>query len=224
MVCVTRRMTLMLLMLPAASVTHAADAPLPLSPAQIALFETPHLASIVSPVHLFYAFSREETGHPVIADEIWLDVRPAEGGGRHDVYPHFLTGERHINYPSALGFLGNPLIIFALDRDTRELSAATGGSPNWFRQRFRSALLDRATTEPGQVSAAGQAAPVEALTVSLAPFENEQRAQRFQNLRYTFILSNAVPGGVVKIQSIVPAGPHGPLIAESITYRGARAP
>ncbi|MBC9178187.1 hypothetical protein [Pseudoroseomonas ludipueritiae] len=203
---------------------HAADPPPALSPAQVALFETPHLASVRNPLWLDYAFRREETGRPTVTDRISLEVRHVGEDGRHDVYPEFLTGERRIAYPPALGFLGNPLLIFALDRDTRELSAATGGSMNWFRGRFRMALLERATLERSQVAAAGQAAPVEAIRIEVTPFDHERRAGRFQALRYVFTLSDAVPGGIVEIRSIVSSGPDAPEIMESITFAGARAP
>ncbi|MBO1075554.1 hypothetical protein [Roseomonas marmotae] len=224
MVQISRRAVMLLGMLLGPPLAHAAEAPPPLSPAQIALFETPHLARITDPLRLDYTFRREEAGHPAVTDQISLDIRRIRDDGRHDVYADFLTGERHIAYPPAMGFLGNPLLIFALDRDTRELSAATGGSRNWFRGRFRAALLDGATLRQGPVAAAGQPAPVEATTVEVTPFQNEKRAGRFQSLRYVFILSEAVPGGIVEIRSAVPDGPDGPAITESITFSGARAP
>jgi hypothetical protein len=203
---------------------HAAEAPPPMSPAQIALFETPHLASIRKPLRLDYDFRREETGQPAVTDRISLEIRRVGEDGRHDVYPEFLTGERRIAYPPAMSFLGNPLLLFALDRDTRELSAATGGSPQWFRGRFRMALVDHATLRHSQISAAGLAAPVDATEVEVAPFDNERRAGRFQALRYVFVLSDAVPGGIVEIRSTVPAGADTPEITESIVFAGAQAP
>ena len=56
---------------------------------------------------------------------IRLEIRAAQDPGRRDVHPEFLTGPRALRYPPALGFRGNPLLLFALDRDARELSAAT---------------------------------------------------------------------------------------------------
>lgn len=224
MVQITRRMAMLLGMSLAPAVAGAQEAPPPLSPAQVALFETPHLAGILAPLKLDYAFHREEEGRPAVTDRITLDIRHVAENGRHDVYPEFLTGERRIDYPPAMGFLGNPLLLFALDRDTRELSAATGGSVNWFRGRFRAALLDRATLRHGPVPAAGQPVPVEATIVELTPFEDERRAGRFQTLRYVFTLSDAVPGGIIDMRSTVLAGPDGPAVAESITFEGVRAP
>lgn len=224
MVRVTGPVALLLGWLLVLPMAQAEDSPPSMSPAQIALFETPHLASIRNPLWLDYAFRREEAGQPAVTDRISLEVRHVREDGRHDVYPEFLTGERRIAYPPALGFLGNPLLLFALDRDTRELSAATGGSTNWFRGRFRMALLDHATLQHSQVTAAGQTTPVEALQVEVVPFDHERRAGRFQTLRYVFTLSDAVPGGIVEIRSTVLGSSASPEIVESITFAGVRTP
>lgn len=224
MVRVTGPVALLLAALLVSSPARAEESPPPMSPAQIALFETPHLASIRNPLWLDYTFRREESGRPDVTDRISLEIRSVKEDGRHDVYPEFLTGERRIAYPPALGFLGNPLLLFALDRDTRELSAATGGSTNWFRGRFRMALLNHATLQHSQVPAVGQAAPVEATRIEVTPFDNERRAGRFQTLHYVFTLSDAVPGGIVEIRSTVSGAPDVPEIVESITFAGVRAP
>lgn len=204
--------------------THAAESPPPLSPAQIALFETPHLASVRQPLWLDYDFQREETGRATVRDRISLEIRRVGADGRHDVYPEFLTGERRIAYPPALGFLGNPLLIFALDRDTRELAAATGGSQHWFRARFRTALLNGAPLQHSEATVAGQPQRVEATRIEVEPFGNERRAGRFQALRYVFILSDAVPGGIVEIRTTVPESSGSGGITESIVFAGVRAP
>jgi len=224
MVRVAGPVALLLGALLALPIARAAEAPPPMSPAQIALFETPHLASIQNPVRLDYRFRREETGRPTVTDSISLEIRRIGEDGRHDVYPEFLTGERRIAYPPALGFLGNPLLIFAMDRDTRELSAATGGSQHWFRGRFRTALMNSATLQHSQVPVAGLPAPVEATRIEVEPFGNERRAGRFQALRYVFVLSGAVPGGIAEIRSTVPGDTDVPEIVESIVFAGTHAP
>jgi len=194
----------------------------PLSPAQIALFETPHLAAVHAPLSLDYAFRREEEGRPTVDDRITLEVRAVRPDGRHDVYPEFLTGERRIAYPPALGFLGNPLLMFALDRDTRELSAATGGSAAWFRTRIRQALVDQATLRETGWRTAGAAESVPATEIEIAPFQGEPRARRYQERRYTFVLVGAVPGGIAEIRTTLPAGDGRGAIVESIVFAGTR--
>ncbi|KAA2213509.1 hypothetical protein [Teichococcus oryzae] len=219
---ITRRMALLLATACPAYRSIAAEVP-PLSPAQIALFETPHLASIKQPTRLSYAFRREEAGRAPVDDRIVLEVRRVSDDGRHDVHAEFLTGDRRINYPPALGFKGNPLLLFALDRESRELASATGGSMNWFRGRFRRALVDEAETLQEQVKLAALPHAVAAQRIIVMPYGGEPRARRFQGLRYDFVLSGAVPGGILQMLTTVPAAEDGPAMAESITYSGSEA-
>lgn len=195
----------------------------PLSPAQVALFETPHLDAIHHPLKLDYAFRREEEGREAVEDRITMEVRAAQPDGRHDVHPEFLTGERRIPYPAALSFRGNPLLMFALDRDTREIAAATGGSVTWFRNRLRRALVDQAPLRWTTLRPAGTDAPVPAIEIEMAPFRGEARARRYQERRYLFLLAEAVPGGVAEIRTTLPAGEGRGAIVETIVFTGVRA-
>ncbi len=190
-----------------------------MSPAQLALFETPHLASLHPPLRLDYAFRREEAGKEPVADTIRLAVHPSAGGnGCCDVSPEFLTGPRAIRYPQASNFRGNPLLLFALDRDARELSAATGGTPTWFRNRFRQALATAAEMRPAEIEHDGRR--VGASVITLRPYEGEPRAGRYQHRRYAFTLSEAVPGWVYAIRTELPAsGEAGPVV-ETIAFAG----
>lgn len=198
----------------------AADARAALSPAQVALFETPHLASLRPPVRLDYAFRREGAGEEPVEDTIRLEVRASAGqDGKRDVSPEFLTGPRALRYPPALGFLGNPLLIFALDRDVRELSAATGGTANWFRNRFRRALAESAEVRPGEIEFEGRRLP--ATVIALRPYAGEPRAGRFQERRYAFALSEALPGWFHAIRTELPAAGERGAVSESIVFAGA---
>jgi hypothetical protein len=187
-----------------------------LSPAQLALFETPHLASVRTPQDLAYAFRREEEGRAPVEDRITMEVRAVHGDGGHDVYPEFLTGERRLPYPPALGFRGNPLLMFALDRDTRELAAATGGSASWFRNRIRRAFAEGATLRETRLGTAP------AVEIEIQPFQGEPRARRYQERRYRFLLSETVPGGIAEIRTVLPAGDGQGRVEESITFAGSQ--
>src|SRR5579872_6783063 len=80
-------------------VLAATDETPPLSPAQIALFETDHLKAIRHAERLEYRYRREasEAGGGY-DDRVDLDVRPREDGGKN-VWVDFLSGERHRPYP-----------------------------------------------------------------------------------------------------------------------------
>lgn len=189
-----------------------------MSPAQLALFETPHLASLRPPLRLDYNFRREETGKEPVSDAIRLAVRASAGGDGFDVSPEFLTGPRALHYPPALNFRGNPLLLFALDRDTRELGAATGGTPNWFRNRFRRALAEAAEVRPAEVEHDGRR--VAASVIALRPYDGEPRAGRYRHRLYAFTLSEAVPGWVQAIRTELPASGEAGAVVESIAFAG----
>ncbi len=194
------------------------DARAAMSPAQIVLFETPHLASLRPPVRLDYAFRREEAGKEPVADAIRLSVRASAGGDGFEVSPEFLTGPRALPYPPASSFRGNPLLLFALDRDTRELSAATGGTQAWFRNRFRQALAAGSEVRGAAIEHEGRRAA--ATVVTLRPYRGEPRAGRYQDRLYAFTLSEAVPGWVHAIRTELPAadGGAGVAVVESIAF------
>jgi hypothetical protein len=191
----------------------------PLSAAQLALFESPHLAGLQPPTQLEYLFRREEEGREPVEDTILLDVRAAGEPGRFDVTPQFLSGARNLAYPTARGFRGNPLLLFALDRDARELAAATGGTMHWFRERMRRALLHAATQREHKVDFGGQRVP--AVSFEVAPFGGEPRAGRFQARRYAFTLAEAVPGRIHSVLSEMPIG-EGATLRELIAFRDVR--
>ena len=200
----------------AAPRTHAQ----PLSPAQIALFESAHLAGLSAPTSLEYGFRREEEGREPVEDTVRLEVRASAETGRFDVIPEFLTGQRNLAYPPARGFRGNPVLLFALDRDARELAAATGGTPHWFRERMRRAFLHAAAQREHEVELDGRS--VAATSFEVVPFVGEPRARRFQSRRYVFTLADAVPGRIHSLLSDTPAGEGGGAVTEVIAFRGAR--
>jgi hypothetical protein len=191
----------------------------PLSAAQLALFETPHLSAIREATRLDYAFRREEEGRDPVEDRISLDVRPLAEGDRRDVGVEFLTGPRNLPYPPARGFRGNPLLLFALDRDARELAAATGGTMHWFRERIRRGFAEAAEGQGFELEFEGSRVP--ATRFELRPFGGEPRARRFQARRYAFVLADAVPGMVHSITSETPGGEGGGALREVILFRSA---
>jgi len=202
----------------------AAAMPLPLAAqeltqAQILLFETPHLAALQPPLWLDYDFLREAEGAPPLGDTIRLAVTNGAEPGRRDVMPEFLTGSRAIRFPPAQGFRGNPLLLYALDRAQRELAAATGGAPDWFRNRIRRALAESATTRTVTLPFAG--GEVAATEIAFTPFTGEPRARRHQDCRFRFVLAEAVPGWIAEFATDLPAGEGGGAVRESIRFAAA---
>lgn len=181
-----------------------ADDPRPLSPAQVALFETPHLRNVDRPETLDYGFTREGPGG--FADTVALHVRRVNPDGTKSLAFDYLTGEHRVAFPELDNFNGNPLLMLTLERDVNEMKEAVGVSAAYFRNKVREAFVTKATVADGTFDLAGAAVPARVITVQ--PFAEEQRLERIPSLqakRYTFVLADAVPGMLAEISIDTPA-------------------
>ena len=204
--------------------TAETEADRPLSQAQIELFRTPHLGNVRQPGALVYDFTRY--GPAGFTDRVTMHVREVRDDGTRDVSFDFLTGERRESHPPVQGFSGNPLLMIFLEHDVRTLKESIGVSTTYWRNRIRDALLDRATVEDVTATVGGQAVP--ARKVSVRPFEKEDRLRRVPPVRdklYTFILADAVPGGIVEIRTdmLADAGLGVPAAGESLVFNQSAA-
>ena len=204
-----------------ASQTAAAEDQRPLSPAQIALFETPHLQNVRQPETLDYEIVRSgETG---FTDKILVHVRAIRPDGSKDLSFDFMSGPRRLVYPELDSFRGNPLVMLTLERDVLEMRATLGLSAAYFRNRIRQSFVDQALVADTQVSIAGQMVPGRAVTVR--PFARDDRLNRLptvQNKSYVFVLADGVPGGIAELRIEMPGDPltHLPPYSERISFVG----
>jgi hypothetical protein len=205
-----------------AGAAPAAAADPPLSPAQVALFESDHLKDIHRPVVLDYSFHHQGGAEGDYDDEVSADIRDIRQDGSKDVWINFLNGEHKLNLPPAQGFNGNPLLMVFLEHDASEMRALTGGSVQYFRNRISEAFADRAEMHPVEVKSG--AATVKAVEIDVAPFRNDPHLARFPALAgktYHFILSDAVPGSVYQISTTLAAtGDGNGAFEEQLTYAG----
>ena len=181
-----------------------ADDPRPLSPAQAALFETPHLRNVDHPETLDYGFTREGPGG--FADTVALHVRRVNPDGTKSLAFDYLTGEHQVRFPELDNFHGNPLLMLTLERDVNEMKEAVGVSTSYFRNKIREAFVTKAAVADGTFDLGGAAVPARVITVQ--PFAEEQRLERIPSLqakRYTFVLADAVPGMLAEIRIDTPA-------------------
>jgi hypothetical protein len=198
------------ILLPAIESSAAENEAPPLSQAQIALFESDHLGGIGHAERLEYRFAREAAAATPddigsYTDRVDLDVRPGADGGK-DVWTDFLSAERHVPFPPLMDFHGNPLIMFFLERDVGEMHRLTGGTATYFRNRIRQAFVDQAQVKMIELQRDGKSMP--ATEITLTPFVQDPHVAVFPGLaekRYRFVLSDAVPGRIVEIQSQAPS-------------------
>ena len=205
---------------PARAQPAAAEADRPLSRAQVELFRTPHLGNVRQPEALRYDFMRY--GPAPFTDSVTVHVREARLDGTRDVSFDFLTGARREQHPPAEGFSGNPVLMAFLEHDIRTLKESIGVSTTYWRNRIRDALLERAMVEDVTATVDGREVP--ARRVSVRPFEAENRLRRVPPVRdklYTFLLADAVPGGIVELRTDMAADAElgVPAAGESLVFR-----
>jgi hypothetical protein len=194
----------------------------PLSAAQIALFESDHLAAIEHPASLDYIF-RHDDSEPY-QDTVALVLREVHPDGSKDVSVEFLSGDRRVEFAPVTRFHGNPLIMYFLEYDVRRMHEATGGSALYFRNRIREAFIDQAELADASITLDGR--PARATAITLQPYRNDPGIERYAAFRdksYRFVLADAVPGKVYEIEASVPAdGAASPAVVDRVTYEEIR--
>lgn len=195
----------------------------PLSPAQVALFETSHLQNVSQPETLEYSYVRE--GGVNVTDTVDVDVKQVNPDGTKNLSFRYLTGERQVQVPALDHFRGNPLLMLTLERDTLEMKEAVGLSSSFFRNKVRESFVTDAVMRDASFDLDGHTVPAREITVR--PFEHEQRLSRLPSLQaksYTFVLADAVPGGVAQIVISTPedATTKTPAFSQRTVFSGVK--
>ncbi|URI08290.1 hypothetical protein MW290_06900 [Aquincola tertiaricarbonis] len=198
-----------------------------ISAAERALFMRPHLLNAQPGQALQYGFRHAGSLDAPFDDRVTISLGARPEGGCCSASGQFLTAERAVQLPELPVATSNPVILYFLERDVREMQRLTKGQQNHFRKRIRVALAERAQIREVKLSWRGQ--PVEGSEISIAPYlddPNRPRFERYAGKTYLFVLSEAVPGGVVALRTTVPgaAGTAEPLIEDTLTLDGAEPP
>ena len=207
----------------------AAATPAEFSLAEQRLFVDDQLRALPETAMLEYTFSKRGSLEGSADDIATLRVGVTGAGGGRPVHVDFLTDARRLELPDLDAATGNPVILYFLERDVREMQRLTGGSANYYRKRIRMALADAAivrtvteTVGPRQVTAT---------QIRIAPYREDParpRYEQFAEKTYVFTLSNDVPGKVVEMRSelLTPTAPAGAardvVIAEVLRFARMR--
>ena len=212
------RLLFMLLALLAASAALAQ----PVSPAEALLFETDHLARTTAPALLVYEFRKASNVEPGYSDTVELDL------SRKDGHVHarlrFMSGQRKRDLPDIDDAHGNPVLLGFLEHDIAEMKRLTGGSTTYFRKRIRMALANAAQLGKQPIAFGGKT--VEAQVVRIQPYLDDPLHARFEayvRKTYTFVISEAVPGGVYQISTSLGTGQGGRTFKASDARKGAQS-
>ena len=193
------------------------------SAAQLALFDTPHLANIDEPMTLHYAYAHHGSLEQAFDDVVDMTITAVTADGRKNVAFNYLSDKHHYDFPPVEGFRGNPIIMMFLEYDVMGLSQQTGGSSLYFRNRIRDAFVDRATTEATTIEFAGR--QISATRITMQPFLQDPMRQRFEKFAektYEFLLAPDVPGGVYSLGVKTPgAAPDKPLEENLLRFQDA---
>ena len=193
--------------LPWAGPAPAAD-PGEFSIAEKRLFVDDHLRGIAAPATLEYTYTKRGSLEDSVDDTARVMLRPPSAGGGPSAKVEYLRDTRRLELSDIDAANANPVILFFLERDVREMHRLTGGSVNYFRKRIRMALA-----EGGQVGAVTLdlgARRIAATEIRIAPYRDDparSRYERFAEKTYTFTLSDEVPGKVVELRSELSAPP-----------------
>jgi len=207
---------------------RAEEPPKDFSPAERALFMTDQLAKLRPPMTLRYQFHHSGSLEPGFDDKVAIALKAQSTGRCCDATGEFLSGERRIELPPVEGATGNPVTLFFLERDVREMERLTKGKSAYFRKRIRMAIFQGAQQRNVTLRYRGKAVAGQEFTIS--PYLDDPNRPRFEQLagkRYVFTLSDAVPGGVYAIRALVVDAAKGadapPLLAEELLIDGADA-
>jgi hypothetical protein len=213
------------LFLGAGGASHAADTS-SFSEAERMLFTIDHFKSLGGPAQIDYEYRRRGSLEEEFIDKVRLAIGKKSAEGGRPVQVDFLSGKQKLALPDVENAQGNPLILYFLEREVREMNRTTGGSRNYYQKRIRMALANDAQVKPVSVMVAGKS--VQAHEIHIAPYREDparSRYEKFAEKTFVFTLSDDVPGGVVEMRSeLLPSGggADAPVVAESVKYVGRR--
>ena len=191
----------------------------PLSPAQRALFMTPHLKNVSQPETLQYEFTR--TGKGGFDDTVLEHIKAIHPDGTKLVSFDYLSGDHRKPFPEIDDFAGNPLLMLFLETDVQNMRDTLRVSATYFRNHVREAMVDHATCKDVTYAYDGKALP--AVEVTVQPFADDERLEHLPSVQaktYRFVISDSVPGGIAEMQTSMPADPQRDIIAsgEKLTF------
>jgi len=195
------------------------------STAERELLMSDQLESVKPPTTLQYAFKRAGSLGEAYDDKVELRLKATGSGACCDATGSFLTGARAETMPDVADAKGNPVILYFLEHDIREMNKLTKGSQQYFRKRIRMALYDAAQVR--DVKANFQGREVAAREIVITPYVDDPNRNRFAQYvrkQYQFVLSNAVPGGVVAIRTVMVDDKAADMVTEELLLDGAASP
>ena len=193
------------------------------SVAERLMFLQDDLGDLHPPTALRYSFDATLVGSPKKDEQVQLVLQARSDGGCCAVALE--EGAAFGAMPPVGDAKANPIILYFLEHDLREMQGLTGGQSSYFRHLIRLSLAEHASVKDVTVRYAGR--DVEAKEVSVVPYETDARMAQLGPLAkksYAFILAKAVPGGVFQIRTSGPGGGAPPIPEAVLTLVDPAAP
>jgi hypothetical protein len=207
---------------------QAAD-PSEFSLAEQRLFVDDHLGSMSKGETLEYVYSKRGSLEGAFDDKARLIVGTTTVGGSRPVKVEFLSDARKLELLDIDTARGNPMILYFLEREVREMHRITGGSTSYYRKRIRMALAEGGQVDAVTVTVGSRR--VAATQIRIAPYLDDPARSRYEKYAetiYVFTLSDEIPGKVVELRSelLGPSNVSGnapeTIIAETLRYSRER--
>ncbi|GAC1631074.1 MAG: hypothetical protein NVS9B10_24130 [Nevskia sp.] len=168
------------------------------------VFLDEHLKNVKDSATINYAFHQHAEKAEDSFDDVAKVTVSKSGKGKKSATVEYLSGARSVSLPDIGDATANPVILYFLEMDVRDMHRLVGGQEAYFRKRIRLALVDKATVKPVTVRYRGHS--VAASEVRITPYVDDplkERFGKFSNKSYTFTISDKVPGGVYEIRTQV---------------------
>lgn len=172
---------------------------------QMLLFGTQHLDNVTSPGVLHYDFRQSGRIGGELEDQVRLTISRIDESGGKDLSTEFLSGDNNRRFSDIPGFRSNPLIMYFLQWDVEKMGAGGRVSHHYYRRLLRGALRVGARSKEVTVSHAGR--QLKADLVFFEPLTGKKGDAKYKHnfsKRYEFVLTEAIPGYIYSISTLVP--------------------
>ncbi len=199
--------------------------------AQDRLFATGLLDSVETGHRLVFAHQRSGSAvvgpalAPIENGRVEILLAPSEVSDGRSAEVSLHDGVRVRQLDPVPASAGNPLLMVFMETSVRMMAAATGGSPFYIRNRMRDALRTQDAGVPVEVEIDGATAP--GVRYGFRPFAGDPNAGRmgaFADLEFSFVLSDAAPGGFAVLETVAGPNPGGDAaFRETMTFQALEA-
>lgn len=190
------------------------------------LFDKAHMQNIEQAGTITYNYKKESFVEDSREDNIQVMVSNIRNTGRRDLAFEFFTNEYKRPYEPMENQRGNGVFVLYLEFDIHEMERLTGGEWRYFQRKLRWSFAEGADKKEVEIDYNGKT--VKGVQYVVQPYANDPKNARYKlyaNKYYIFTMSEAIPGEIYQVRTVVPDGKtwsegEPVLVDESITFAG----